>query len=133
MGVLTNQRSRSRHALRRRSVVFRSVIESLEGRLLLSSVVVNTTSDLPNAGPGLVSLRRAIITADSNATPTTITFDPKAFASAKTIRLSGTPLKLTNSQEMTTLIGPAAGVTISGNNQSGGFVIQAGVTADVQT
>ncbi len=74
-------------------------------------------------------MRNAIATADSSLTPTAITFDPKVFATAKTITLNGNPLDLSNISQATTLTGPTAGVTLSGNNQSGGIIIFNGVNA----
>ena len=105
--------------------------EPLEERRLLS-VVVNSINDVLYAqGSGLVSLRNAIAIADSSATPTTITFDPTVFAAAQTIVLTGGQLELSNSSESTTIIGPAAGVTISGNNASRVFQVDANVTASI--
>ena len=98
--------------------------------MLLTSVVVNSIADTTNApGTGIFSLRDAVALANSSSTPTTITFDPTVFASAKTITLNGTALELSNTAEPTTITGPAAGVTISGVLQWTAFNIDAKVTA----
>ena len=105
--------------------------EPLEDRRLLS-VVVNSINDvLYPAGSGVVSLRNAIAIADGSATPTTITFDPTVFATAQLIVLNGTQLELSNTSEPTTIIGPAAGVTISGNNATRVLQVDGNVTAAI--
>src|SRR4051794_11246764 len=97
----------------------RAMSECLESRLLLTSVVVNTTLDgIFPPSSGLVSLRNAVMTADGNVSPTTITFDPKVFANPQTIVLNGTELDVNNSAQSIAIVGPVAGVTISGNNVS---------------
>ena len=103
----------------------RLLFESLEGRVLLTSVVVNMATDVSYAqGSGLVSLRNAIATANTSTSPTTITFDPTAFASAQAIAL-GSNLVLSNVSQPTTVTGPAAGATLTGY----GLQIQAGTVA----
>lgn len=104
-------------------------IETLENRRLLSSIVVNTTLD--GAPAGLISLRDALAIANAGATPTTITFDPTVFATAQAIVLNGTELILSNTREPTTIVGPAAGVIISGNHASEVLYIQPNVTASI--
>jgi hypothetical protein len=114
-----------------RSTRFAAATESLERRLLLSSAVVNTTADVTHAaGSAVVSLRDAINIANKSTTPTTITFSPTAFATAKTITLNGNALELSGKQAVT-ITGPAAGVTVNGNNASMDFVIDKGVTSTV--
>lgn len=103
----------------------RAWIEALESRTLLTSVVVNTTSDTTTAA-GLVTLSDAIEIATSSADPTAITFDPTVFATPQTITLNGSPLELDNSTEPTTITGSSAGVTISGNSATQGFLIDSG-------
>jgi CSLREA domain-containing protein len=101
----------------------------LEGRTLLSSIVVNTTADSTDpASSSTVSLRDAIDRANLGDSATTITFSPTVFASAKTITLGGPLIMTPNNGQPTTITGPAAGVTISGNNATQGFVIDAQVT-----
>ena len=106
-------------------------VEPLEGRMLLTSVVVNSTVDtLFSPGSGTVSLRNAIATANASATPTTITFDPTVFATAQTITLNS-DLELSNTSESTTITGPSASLTVSGNNSSMVLQVDANVTATV--
>jgi len=83
-------------------------------------VVRNTA----NSGPG--SLRAVI--ADANLAPgsQTITFDPAVFTAAQIITLTSTPLSVTEPVE---IAGPGAALlTISGNNATRVFMIQAGAT-----
>jgi hypothetical protein len=109
-----------------------AAFEPLERRRLLTAVVVNTVVDtIYPASTGLVSLRSAIATANASTTATTITFDPKVFATAQTIVESGTPLALTNTKEATTITGTAAGVTVSGNKQSIAFTVASGASATI--
>jgi hypothetical protein len=107
----------------------RAFVERLEGRALLTSIVVNTVLDITSPPAGTVSLRSAIATANASSTPTTITFSPTVFATAQTIVLNGNDLELSNTNEATTITGPSTGVTVSGNNASGVFVIDGNVIA----
>jgi hypothetical protein len=91
---------------------------------------VNTTSGALLSGTGLVSLPEAIAFANlDSAGVATITFDPTVFATPQTITLAGTQLELSNTSETETIVGPAVGVTVNGNNASRVFQIDAGVTA----
>ena len=97
-----------------------------------NGIVVNTTAD--SSGPaafGLVSLRDAVNLANANTTRTgeTITFDPTVFATPQTITLTGGSLVLTNRTAPLTITGPAAGVTIDGNNAVTVFQINPIATA----
>ena len=87
-------------AIRRRTVrplKSRITVETLEKRILLTTVMVNTVVDaIYPPGTGLVSLRNAVTDANGSSTPTTITFDPKVFATTQTIQLRGTPLVFNN-------------------------------------
>ena len=92
-------------------------------------LVVSTTSDENdgNYSFGHLSLREAI--EQTNAFPTadnTITFDPTVFAAAQTITLTGGPLEISGNASITA---PAAGLTVSGDNASQVFVIDAAATA----
>jgi hypothetical protein len=108
------------------------VIEQMEPRTLLTSVVVNTIADsTDDTGSSTVSLRDAILIANASTTPTTITFSTTVFDTAKTITLGGTELELSNTKEATTIIGPTAGLTISGNNKSRILLVEGGVTASI--
>lgn len=90
------------------------------------SLVVTTTADEDNGtsdpafGTG-TSLREAIKYANAHPGADTITFDPIVFATPQTITLGGT--QLPHITEDLTVTGPAAGVTISGNDQSSVFLI----------
>jgi uncharacterized protein (DUF2141 family) len=102
-----------------------AVVQTLEQRTLLSTVVVNTTLDNPHAA-GLISLRDAVVTANANAN-TAITFSATVFSTPKTITLNGNELDL--SGKGTSIKGPTAGVTINGNNLSRIFYTGAAATA----
>ncbi len=99
-----------------------SLISGLAG----VTFTVNNSNDYAIAGE--TSLRQAIALANLTTGPETITFDPSVFATAQTITLNAGPLTLTNTAT-TTITGPAAGVTISGNNASQVFNINAGAAA----
>jgi parallel beta-helix repeat protein len=92
-----------------------------------SALVVNSASDTAG-GPGVFTLRDAIAIADGIVGPTTIKFDPSVFAKSQTITLDGSPLELNGTGPLT-ITGPAAGVTIDGNQQSGEIVVQQGVVS----
>jgi CSLREA domain-containing protein len=118
-------------------------LEGLETRLLPSvALVVNSLADNTDLD-GVVTLREAILAANSNSTVgdavpdgsggiDTITFDPTVFATPQTITLALGELPITDS---VTITGPAAAVTISGNNASRIFNVDDGnnaSTIDVQ-
>jgi len=110
----------------------RACLEMLEGRVMLSTVVVNTIADSTDPlGCATVSLRDAVAAANSSAAPTTITFDPTVFATAQTITIGGSPLTLSNTSQATTITGPAAGVTVFGNGTATAFAINTNVTANL--
>ncbi len=97
---------------------------------VIPSSVVNTTADNFGFSHGTISLRDAI--AGANAVPgQTITFDPTVFASAQTITLSLGQLELSDTSGTETITGPAAGVTVRGNNTSRVFQVDSGVTATI--
>jgi hypothetical protein len=91
--------------------------------VLAPSFVVNTIQDLSGFYTGVTSLREAIAEASGLPGAHTITFDPTVFATAQTITLTGGPLTPGNTSGKLTITGPAAGVTISGNNKSRDFQI----------
>jgi predicted outer membrane repeat protein len=116
IAVSNAARRRANHPRSGRPAMF---TESLERRMLLTSVVVNTVLDqIDAAGSSTVSLRDAIAIANASSTPTTITFSPTVFATPKTITLNGTELSPGQNSQLQTITGPAAGVTISGNGKS---------------
>ena len=59
----------------------------------------------------------------------TIDFDSTVFNAALTINLTGGQLELGDANCTETIVGPAAGVTVSGGGQSRVFQVDAGVTA----
>jgi hypothetical protein len=105
--------SRQAPGLIRRRRRFHPEPESLEGRRLLASIVVNNPTDTPVAGE--TDLRQAIAQANANGTytDTQISFDPSVFAKPRTIALSAAngQLEVTS---WVSIMGPAVGVTISG-------------------
>jgi hypothetical protein len=94
------------------------------------SFVVNTAQDQTDqAGSGIVSLRDAIDRANQSRGPVSIIFDPTIFNKPTTISLNGTQLELSDKSGPISLIGPAAGLTISGGGPSRAFVVDRGVSA----
>jgi hypothetical protein len=112
----------------------RALFELLEDRRLFSSIVVNSVLDqIDPAGSSVVTLRDAITRANAATTSTAITFNPTVFSTLKTITLSGSRLIIQNasSANSISITGPAAGVTINGNNASGDFVVWTNTTASL--
>ncbi|HEX4794527.1 MAG TPA: choice-of-anchor Q domain-containing protein [Humisphaera sp.] len=108
-----------------------AAIEPLEQRMLLTSIVVNTIADSTDApGSTVISLRDAINIANKSTTATAITFSPTVFASAKTIVLNGNNLELSGTKPIS-ITGPAAGVTVNGNQGSNDFQIDKQATASL--
>ncbi|MGE5191171.1 MAG: choice-of-anchor Q domain-containing protein, partial [Deltaproteobacteria bacterium] len=151
---LTGVLSRRRVSIRRRSrgseswASMSAMVETLEPRVLLSSIVVNSTDGGQNYASTVtvgqldpthtaVTLRDAINAANNTGGADSISFDPTVFppsaSTPTTIVLSGgTPLELKDTSGATTIAGPGAGqVTVSGNNLSTVFVIDTGVTAEI--
>jgi uncharacterized repeat protein (TIGR01451 family) len=96
------------------------------------NLVISTTSDENdgNLSAGHLSLREAIeVASDNFAGSNTITFDANVFATPQTITLvpSQGPLILNGD---TTITGPAAGVTVSGDNTGRVLQINADILAD---
>src|SRR5262245_46681739 len=100
-------------------------LEALEDRYCPSTFTVLNTQDDSSVG----SLRWAVEQANTTAGDDAIVFDSTAFSTPQTITLGGSQLELSDTTGATTITGPAAGVTISGNNQSRVFQVDAGVTA----
>ena len=108
----------------------------LEGRALLSTIVVNNPTDTPVAGK--TDLRQAIALANTNGGAETITFDKKVFNTPQTINLDPAlgQLALSDQTGTETITGPRAGVTIKGNYTTPGvansvFEIEPGATATI--
>ncbi len=110
-------------AARRSNGSARSLVPSLmalESRVLLSNYTVTNTND---SGAG--SLRYEVGLANSDGKADTITFDSTVFATAKTITLTSGQIDL-NDVKGLSIIAPAAGVTINGNNASRVFKVASG-------
>ena len=121
-----NASDRRRHMRR-----MRPNLMMLEDRKLLSTYTVNSTGD-SGIGSGLVGdLRYCITHANSAGGNETITFDKTVFKTPQTITLGGTQLELSDTTGTETIVGPAAGVTVNGNNASRVFQIDPNVTASI--
>jgi hypothetical protein len=104
---------------------------ALEGRQLLSTFTVNSTSD-SGSGSGLTGdLRYCINQANSAGGVQTILFDNTVFNKPRTITLSGSQLELSDTTGTETITGPTKGVTVDGNNASRVFLIDASVSASL--
>jgi hypothetical protein len=77
------------------------------------------------------TLRWAVGQANSTMGLATINFAPALFATPQTIHLSGTPLELSNTNATETIVGPAAGVTVTGDGRSRVFQADAGASASL--
>ncbi len=100
-------------------------LEALEDRWCPSTfTVLNTSASASTAN----SLPWAVAQADATPGANTINFGV-LFNTAQTITLGGSQLELSNTGGTQTITGPSAGVTISGNNSSRVFLVDASVTA----
>ena len=104
-------------------------LEALEDRCVPSTFVVDNPTDTPVAGE--TDLRQAITLANSTTGANTIAFDSTVFNTPQTITLTGSQLELSNTSGTETITGPAAGVTVNGNNASRVFQVDANVTASI--
>ena len=105
-------------------------VEVLEDRWVPSTmIVVNNPTDTPVIGQ--TDLRQAILQANTNGGDEAIVFDSTVFAMPQTITLSGSQLELSDTTGTETITGPAAGVTVSGNNASRVFQVDGLVTASI--
>ncbi len=99
---------------------------------ILTSLIVNTTSDSLIPGAGLLSLREAIAFANTDRSgQATITFDPTVFATHLTITMTGIQFELSNTTGTETITGPAAGVTVNAGGLSRVFQVDSLVTASI--
>jgi Bacterial Ig-like domain (group 2) len=101
-------------------------LEALEDRTVPSTFTVTNLLDNGSAG----SLRWAVGQANSHAGSDTINFGA-LFNTPQTITLSGGQLELTDATGTEAITGPAAGVTVSGNNASRVFQVDANVAATI--
>ncbi len=106
---------------------FEAVVLPLEDRQLLSMFPVTSTADDGSTG----TLRWAVAGANADTSPSSIAFE--LGTTPAMITLTQGQLELSNTSEAVTIgDGPGEGpVTISGNNQSGAFQVDAGVTASI--
>jgi fibronectin-binding autotransporter adhesin len=118
------RRSRNREVVRRSRFVKPELLE-MEGRTLLSTFTVTSTAD--DLGRG--TLRWAIDQANRDDQANTIDFSPTVFATPHTITLNFGQLLLRDTAGTQTIVGPAAGLTISANHESRVFEIDTNVTA----
>src|SRR6516162_8892763 len=90
----------------RRRWRIRPALLELEGRTLLSTIVVNNPTDTPVAGK--IDLRQAIVQANTNGGAETITFDKKVFRTPQTINLNPAlgQLELSDQNGTETITGP---------------------------
>ncbi len=111
---------------------FRPHLFPLDDRCTPAALVVNALTDT-GAGTGDAGdLRYCIAEANARTGADTITFDPAVFGSGATITLtSGTQLVFSDTTGSTTVTGPAAGVTVSGNNTTRVFQINTNVAVDL--
>ena len=93
-----------------------------------ASAATYTVTNTNDSGPG--SLRQAIVDANVSTEDDVINFDPTVFAPPQTITLTSGELTIINNGALT-ISGPAAGATISGNNQSRVFLIHEGANATI--
>ncbi len=129
--LTANHPKRLEHWRRAKSGPF--LIEPIESRLLLSTVVVNSVLDtlFPVGSPN-ISLRNAVEIANTATEPTTITFDKTVFATKQTIVLGGSQLELGNTAHAVTITGPGADrLAISGNDKSRIFMIDEGLVVSI--
>jgi hypothetical protein len=102
---------------------------ALEGRTLLSTIVVNNPTDTPVANQ--IDLRQAIAQANSDGGGDTIVFS-SLFDTPQTITLTGGQLELSGTTSPTTITGPGANLLkVSGNNSSRVFLVDANVSASI--
>jgi len=98
------------------------------------SFVVNTVKDQTDPpGSKTVSLRDAVADANKGLGPVTISFDPTVFAKPQTITLgtiNNYGLELSNAFGATSVIGPAAGLTVTDDGGTT-LTVDAGVTASL--
>jgi len=111
-------RSAQSKARRLASATRPALVESLENRTMLTTVVVNTTIPLVGLSTtGLIGIEDAIAIADnSTKTTTTITFDPTIFAGSKKTIAVADPLEIGNGNftiAPVDIIGPAIGVSLA--------------------
>jgi hypothetical protein len=99
----------------------------LEERKLLAPFTVTSTLDNGSVG----TLRWAVGQANAAGGAETIDFDSTVFKQPQTITLTGAQLALSDKTGTETIIGPKAGVTVSGDGLSRVIQVGTGVTASI--
>ena len=92
----------------------------------MSTFTVTSTAD---GGDG--SLRDELELANAAAGDNTIVFDSGVFAAAQTISLTGGPLELSNTTGTETIVGPAAGLTITAGGSGQVFLVDPNAKASL--
>ncbi len=119
----------ARKTASRKQFIARALLESLERRTLLSTLVVNVLGDPASATPGQLSLREAIDQANTNPGADTVVFSPSL---SGTIVLAQGELTFSDISGATTITGPGAStLSISGNNASRVFTINSRASATI--
>jgi hypothetical protein len=127
--TLNTERRRRRETIAATTRRLRPSVMALEGRELLSTIVVNNPTDTPVANQ--IELRQAITQANSDGGGDTIVFS-SLFNTAQTITLTGGQLELSGTTAPTTITGPGANLlSVSGNNTNRVFLVDANVTATI--
>jgi hypothetical protein len=117
-----------RTSLRRRSGSHSRTTETLENRVMLAAIVVDTAADVVDAGDGLTSLREATAAANSTTVHDDISFAPSLAGSTITLSQGA----LTISEDLTIAGLGADRLTISGGGASKIFdVTNAAASIDV--
>src|SRR5262245_13795711 len=101
-------------------------VRLLEGRILLSTFTVTSTSDDGSEG----TLRWAVGHANATADADTIEFD-SSFDTPRTISLTSGQLEFSDTTGETSITGPSGSVTISGGGLSRVFQVDASVRASI--
>jgi Bacterial Ig-like domain (group 3)/Right handed beta helix region len=96
-----------------------------------SRLVVSVATDGVGAPPGELDLRAAVNLDNLQASATAITFKATAFATAQAINLVDGQLELSNTAGTIAINGPAAGVTVGGDQVSRVFQVDKNVTATI--
>ena len=110
----------------------RLLVESFEPRRLLAGFIVNSNLDNAIPNDNLTTLREAIVLANANTAPDTITFDSSVFdgGANSLIRLSGTELEITDT--LTIDASTATGVTITGDTSGNDELVTDSFITDIQ-
>ena len=115
---LKSERRRRRGTIAARTRRLRPTVMALEGRELLSTIVVNNPTDTPVANQ--IDLRQAIAQANSDGGGDTIVFS-SLFDTPQTITLSGGQLELTGTKARTTIQGPGRACWASAATMPAGY------------